>query len=290
MGKHEELVSHNIGRYDMKIGNAFMECRVFWARIVGSESESLLTSYTKHTFFEIQYALNGRIGMTVGDSQYLHVDESDFVIIPPDTYHQVVDSDSIGARFIMAFSVSPLQDRFREILHRLSHIETRHETPRMRQLLSMMREEEGVGMLGRRMLDNLIEAFLLEIFSVVCDTPHQSVCDADDTTQRVASILRYIHSKNGIDLHVSDVARAFNISERHLSRLLIESTGRSPKEQINHEKLKKIEELVLSTSLSLSEISELCGFCDEYAMNKFFRRHTQANLSSFRRISQKSKS
>ena len=58
-----ERRSQSIGKYDIIVENDFMKCRIYWARIVGSETESLFTQYTKHTFYEIQYALEGRIVM-----------------------------------------------------------------------------------------------------------------------------------------------------------------------------------------------------------------------------------
>ena len=103
----------------------------------------------------------------------------------------------------------------------------------------------------------------------------------------VGEITSFIHSRGGIGISVGELGRMFNISPRHLGRLFASVTGESPKEVINHEKMKRIEALVSTTSLSLGEISELCGFSDEYSMNKFFRRYTLTNLSEFRAIAKK---
>ena len=99
----------------------------------------------------------------------------------------------------------------------------------------------------------------------------------------------FIKSRSGIGVQVRDIAEKFNMSERHINRIFKAHTGECPKEYINHEKLRKIEEYIVSTKLSLSEISGLCGFCDEYAMNKFFKRYNLINLSDFRKLSSKRK-
>ena len=75
--------SNNINTFDLEINNGVLRCRVFWARIISSENESLFTTKTKHTFYEIQYALEGRIGMLIGGGERVTFDESDFIVIPP---------------------------------------------------------------------------------------------------------------------------------------------------------------------------------------------------------------
>lgn len=102
-------------------------------------------------------------------------------------------------------------------------------------------------------------------------------------------MLAFIHDYNGIGIGVADVAARFLLSERQLTRLFTAVTGAGPSAAIAQEKLKKIEQLVATTPLNFTEIAELCGFSDGYAMNKFFKRHNHVNLSEFRAISGKRK-
>ena len=285
--------SSNINIFDIEIDNGLMRSRVFWARIISSENQSLFTQNTKHTFYEIQYALEGRIGMTVGQGERIIFDESDFIVIPPDTFHQIVDGDTEGERFIMAFTFEPLSDTLQGAVERLRALLPHRETERMRELLSLMvGKDYSDTPLHKRQLCALIECFLTEIIEATEDASPHSKSDSErkKASSTVNEIIEFIHSRGGIGIGVGDLARIFNISQRHLNRLFVSATGESPKETINHEKMKRIEALVSTTSLSLSEISELCGFSDEYAMNKFFRRYTRLNLSDFRAISKKAES
>ena len=227
--------------------------------------------------------------MILGDNTPLSFDESDFVIVPPDTYHQIVESDSTGARFIMAFSLRVKEARLAKLLsERLSAPRPYRESPHMRSLLSVILQKNYHDEpLRKESITSLVECFFFEVLEQICpavtssSTPPAPFPEAE---KKVSEIERFLHEYNGIGLRVTDVSRRFGISERHLSRLFSEVRGYSPRDAINREKLKKIEELVTSTDLSLSEISELCGFSDEYAMNKFFRRLNRVNLSEFRRI------
>ena len=283
------LAPFSLDQYHLNVTGKAFDATIFWARVVSSENESLFTQYTKHSFYEIQYALKGKIGMILGDSTPLSFDESDFVIIPPDTYHQIVESDETGARFIMAFSLrvkdAVLSDALSEAL---STPRPYRESPHMRSLLStVLQKDYHDEPLRKESITALVECFFLEVLETVCprfgesDSPREHLSAGEE---KVAEIERFLHEYNGIGLTVSEVARHFGISERHLSRLFVTARGYSLRDALNREKLKKIEEFVISTDLSLSEISELCGFSDEYAMNKFFRRLNKINLSDFRRL------
>ena len=84
-GKGTFSESYNINKYDVVLRHELFECRVFWARIISSESETLFTNSTRHTFFEMQYALEGRIGMRLDGDRHVYISESDFLVVPPDT-------------------------------------------------------------------------------------------------------------------------------------------------------------------------------------------------------------
>lgn len=291
MSKEPLYKSCSIDKFDTKISNEFMDIHIFWARIVSSENESLLTKYTKHTFYEIQYALEGSIEMLIGQNEHITLNKSDFIIIPPDTYHQIVDADSIGARFIMAFSFTLKDAKITGIKKKLNTALVHKESSHMRSLLSaMLSKNHGDTPISKRITASLLESLLLEIVETACmiDKSRENHTDMVCLNEyRIYKIISYIREHGGVGIHVSDIAEKFNISERHLNRIFNSVTGKNLKDTINYEKLKKIEELISSTKLSLGEISALCGFCDEYSMNKFFKRYNMTNLSEFRKLSER---
>ena len=275
--------------YRLTVADHGLAATVFWARVVSSENESLLTGYTKHTFFEIQYALEGRIVITVGENTRYTLDESDFIVIPPDTYHQIVDGDHTGARFIMAFS---LEAHDPDVLPILTHAGAapHRESPALRSLLSLILEQARANApFGEAALSCLIESFLWELLRILTPTqPHApSPTKGTESGERVQTIRNFIQSYHGVGITVSALARRFGIGERHLNRIFHAEAGRTVRDEINHEKLRYIEELVAATALSLGEISALCGFSDEYAMNKFFKRYNKTSLSEYRRTARR---
>ena len=280
--------SYNVGKYDMQIENDIFHCRIFWSRVVGSETESLLTQYTKHTFYEIQYALEGRIIMQIGEKDKICIEESEFIVIPPDTYHQIVDGDNEGARFIMAFSLTIKDPGVQQLYTHLSDPVAHQETPYMRSLVEIMVKrnyhDEAV---RRRLVASYLECFVLEFISAIYPSRiygAEGQRKLNENEHRVRQIDRYVAEHHGIGVNPDNIAQHFGISLRHLNRIFVAATGGTLKENINRHKLQKIEELVTSTVLSFREISALCGFSDEYAMNKFFKRYTRFSLSEYRSL------
>ena len=288
MEQQMSYITCNINKFDMTVSNSLMDCRIFWARVVSGDRESLFTKYQKHSFFEIQYALQGRIGMALENAHFVNVEESEFLIVPPDTFHQIVAGDDAGARFIMGFL-----PEFRDPSVQMAALKTLQPYPQsthMPQLLSMLLQKEYHDEPVRReSITALAECFLMEVLETVLGIPEccQNLSEPSGAEAEVKKIKAFIHEYNGIGIGVADVAKRFMLSERHLTRLFTAVVGAGPSTFIAAEKLKKIEELVATTPLSFAEIAELCGFSDSYAMNRFFKRHNRVTLSEFRAISGK---
>lgn len=279
--------SHSVNVSHTFIENELFECRLFWARVINSETENLLTNFTKHTFWEIEYALEGRIGLTLDGDQPIWIEEGAFLIVPPDRYHQVTDADSAGKRFIMGFSVTARDDIVRQRIQQLTHPVVRPANENMRQLVALlMRQEHRWIPAARRSVEALAECFLLEILEAVDpDNPSDPAEAAQHRTFQQADAR--IRACNGIHLTVRELAEQVNMSQRQLSRIFRRELGKTPLEAINRARLARIEEMLSATRLSLTEISALCGFSDEYSMDRFFRRYNHVSLSAFRRIARK---
>lgn len=286
---HTDSPAPRFSVYDISTASARIDARIFWARLVSGDQESLLTQDTKHTFYEIQYALEGELRIQLGNRTLFRIPQGSFLVVPPDTFHQITDPADSVSRFVLAFSVSAADSSILQALKAL-HTPTVY-TPADDTLLSLiLHRSDPANPVQQHSLGALLEAFLLELLSVAAEQfppggTHPG--ENEPASQRVAQICAYIQSCHGIRISVEEVARRFSVSPRHLNRLLRSVSGKSPREIINHEKLIKLEEYLVSTDLSFSEIAVLCGFCDVYAMSKFFKRYTKTSPSDFKRLAKK---
>lgn len=83
---------------------------------------------------------------------------------------------------------------------------------------------------------------------------------------------------------LTQIAREFNVSMSYLSSLYSTVTGRTFKEALSSARLKKAKELMLTTSLSLAEIADAVGICDEIYLGKRFKKIFGVSVSEFKKI------
>ena len=266
------------------------EVLLYWAKTVSGENEGLLTSYTKHTFYELQFPIEGKLVMNAGNKNDFVVSVNDFIVIPPDTYHQIIDADSNGKRFIMAFSFAKntnVVNKFNDITNKLIVTKKSNELKKLLDTAILFSSKNSV--ISNEIYLNIISAVLLELIrNVLGEFITNASNDVYYDNFITNEIYNYIKDKRGIDVTLKSLAKTFGYSERHLNRLFNANVGKTVYDVIAREKLSRIEELVTVTDLSLNEIATLTGFCDGYSMNKFFKRYAKTNLSKYRKISRKS--
>ena len=98
----------------------------------------------------------------------------------------------------------------------------------------------------------------------------------------VAKALRFIHENTNRPISVLDVAAASACSRRHLEILFTKKIGQSIKHCILNARLALVKDLLLSTTLSISEIAERCGFPYESNLSTTFKRETGLTMQEWR--------
>lgn len=99
--------------------------------------------------------------------------------------------------------------------------------------------------------------------------------------------MRYIAAHIREPINVEDVAESMNISYGHLSRLFKKQTGFTLVDYINKEKVRKMEELLWTKKMSVSEVSQGVGISDEKYASRLFRRYTGLTISSYVKLYRK---
>ena len=95
---------------------------------------------------------------------------------------------------------------------------------------------------------------------------------SDDTRLRAA--VQYITDNISSDILVEDVAASAGICSRQLNRILISSIGISTNELINNIRIKTAKKYMESNALTLSQISEKCGFNSLTSFSRTFKKIT----------------
>lgn len=98
----------------------------------------------------------------------------------------------------------------------------------------------------------------------------------------VNQTIQYITKNYAQDIILSDISKEFHINHGTLSRIFKDFTTKTLKEYINETRIKKAQDFLISTDLSLSEISSLCGFNDANYFSRKFRQITKETPKQFR--------
>lgn len=110
----------------------------------------------------------------------------------------------------------------------------------------------------------IINCYVILIFSELLQiyqdqTPEVQILDQTTNTKNISKILEYIQ-KNYITATLATTAETFNFHPNYLSTLLKKTTGKSFKEVIHEQKLKKACTLLKNTDMTVEDISLEVGY------------------------------
>ena len=98
--------------------------------------------------------------------------------------------------------------------------------------------------------------------------------------RRVAA---YIAANLSSCIRAADLAHAAALSTGHFFRAFRESFGEPPLAYVTRQRIRRCQELLLSSRASLSEIALDCGMCDQPHLTRVFRRIVGVNPGAWRR-------
>ena len=101
---------------------------------------------------------------------------------------------------------------------------------------------------------------------------------------KIAGQFKKLLEKNFIDIReVSQYASMLHVTPKHLSDVVKEHTGRTPRELINEVLLLEAKVLLGSTDLSINEIAHRLKFGDQAHFSHFIKLHTGTSPLALRK-------
>lgn len=225
-----------------------------------------ITKSRKTTMFEIELPL-GRGGVSYIDADEMPID-SDFVIcakpgqmrhskLPFKCYyiHMIVEEGELYESLMRCpvFVRPERVDRYRDIFISLCH-----------------HYEQG------------LENDLIRIQSLVLELVYLLNKDAKKAVYRgkskssnrnsINKVIDYIGKNLTSDLSLDAVAAVANISPIHFHNCFKQATGRTLREYVEEQRIKKATNLIVSTDWTLTRISNECGFSSQAYFSHVFKR------------------
>jgi LacI family transcriptional regulator len=140
---------------------------------------------------------------------------------------------------------------------------------------------EAAEMLDRLMRGHAVARKRIEIPPIGIATRQSTDLVAVDD-ERLAQAMRFIREHAHEVISVEDIARAAGISRSLLERKFREAFGRSPWDHVTQLRLRKAEQLLTQTGLSIAEIAERSGFGTPEYFSAAFRKLTGSSPRSAR--------
>jgi len=154
---------------------------------------------------------------------------------------------------------------------------------------SILRDTEGSGYYAAQMLDHLMrgrgkrkESMLYGPLRVV---GRQSTEKLQFMDRLAVKAVEFIRINAGIGMNVTDVVKHLKVSRRLAELRFRQAVGHSIHDELQGARLAQVRRLLQETELSVSEITEQCGYESESYLGLVFRKHFNMTMRQFRKTS-----
>lgn len=238
-----------------------------------------------HDTYEIYYLLSGSRRHLV-KNELFDVYPGDFVLIPSMTVHRTLnvphDQDSkYHSRYLLSPSREMIPDIFLFLFDQYHYrIPEEQQAAVMECFSDIARNCKNQDIYS----DYANQANLVKLLTILART--QSSCagttDLSESDKTMRQAAAYIKEHCDQPLTLLSVATEFGFSREYFSTLFKSSTGFGFSDYLNQMRISKASTLLLSTSLSIGEISSQCGFNDGNYFTNVFKRNLGITPSQFR--------
>ncbi len=212
--------------------------------------------------YELIFVTSGEVYIEE-DGKYYHLTSGDLICLRPGIIHRGY-RETDGASFFWVHFYARNYDKIGVWLH---HADDPYNFSLFfRQLGHLAKEQSD---------KYLIECKLCELlFEILRAHSNQSKLFYD--------IREYVRVNISSAPTVKEISRAYNYSSDYLSRVFRSCCGLSLKAYIDTERNAYIKHLLLSTNMTVKEISYAAAFDNDNALIKFFKYHNRISPSVFR--------
>ena len=229
----------------------------------------------EHTECEIHMIFGGKQDYMIDGVEYA-LGESQFLIIPPETKHQMVYASDNLKKYSITFNGVDFCN---------GKVKCGSIPAVISDSIFFIVEEYGEKRHFGRQLIEFRVAEMLILFCRMCGYNEENTDNETYTTEnRLELADKFIADNIEQNLSVSDVAAYCHLSTRQIDRIFMSEKGVSPAEYIKEQKMTRIGECVKNTDLPLRKISEQFSYNNEYYFNAAFKKHFGVPPLTYRKM------
>lgn len=236
-------------------------------RFVDLGKSTVLTHYQKHkhTQFEISLVLQGYMNVKIGE-KIARVSEGDVMIIPADTYHEGTDGDNYMDIFLKAENMDFCDN---SIIHDYDG-----SIKKLFLMIKKASSEKETNYLN--ITDKLLEAMWEYIKKYI---------EKNFKYDFVVNIKNKIYDNlSNPDFNITKEVQKIGFNIDYFRRCFREELSCTPLEYMTRLRIEQAEKLLTQrTFKSVENVSELCGFSDNFYFSKIFKKHTGLSPRDYRK-------
>lgn len=255
--------------------------------------KSQIEHHHKHSFYVIGWVDNGSLTQTLDKQTYRLKKQSLFFICPGQVHENNSNhsKDFAGGVVLLSSEFFSLLRDDQNALLELTFIDNAFGNPKLelksetfsivRQTIDLIASEYK----QQTPQHDLIFQFLLQ--TLLLQLQRQVDKDLLKSVPK-DSLIIYKQFKRLVELHykeeksIDDYANILKITPRHFSRIIKESSGKTPNEILKNRVILETKRLLTTTGKSVSEIAYEVGFSDNSYFNKVFKKEVGTTPLEFK--------
>ncbi len=258
-----------------------------------------IQNYHYHDYVELLFGVSGSVNAYVGTDCY-RLDAGSMILIGNDEFHEVngtgESAEYIVVKFLPSILFSESQTLSEYTYTRLwlqntrggkIHFDAKEllDTPIPTLFANLIREWEGAQFGYELSLRVDVTSIVLHIMRKWLSQDSSFFEHSMTASQRelIRSAITYIE-ENYSDMSEDGCARALGVSAAYLSRIFKKGMKTSFTAYVNNIKLKNAEKLLISGSLSMTEIAEHVGFSTVAYFISCFRQKYRFTPNQYRKL------
>ncbi len=235
-----------------------------------------------HSSFEVHFILEGKVDYEISD-KIVTVEEGQILLILPRVRHKIlnISNNVVKSSLMISFGDASTKTIFKRLSghsYYTSNISDEiHEIIRQLSTVDIGNESRGTFSISAKAY-NLICSLPFGFFDSKPET-----LDGERQDARLSDAKQYIRDNLSFNITCNQVAQHCYLSVKQLSRIFMKYEGITLMKYIAKAKTEVAEQYLADSDLSLKDISEMLGFCNEYYFNTFFKKNSGLSPGDYRK-------
>lgn len=242
-----------------------------------------------HDTYEIYLQVSGRRSLFHNNICYT-LEQGDLVIFKPFDIHYTESRDSnYYERYVVNFHADSLaciltKGEIRLLFETLDSCVIHLNPEEALDVFGCFQKIESYSKKKGLLSEKLLYSAVFQLIMLLSSLPRTSrITSGQDVPEEIVTALQYIdqHYKENIDLDaISDI---LHMSKYHFCRLFHNTTGATFLQYLYNIRLTKVHNLLLETSMTLTEIAAQTGFSSNSHLSRVFQKVYQTSPREFRK-------